>query len=219
MTATGALGLTRPSDIDVAIAGGAGRALFAALGAGDEGALRAAYRDHAGAVRAFARRLVGGDGEAEDLVHEVFVRLPRAARRFRGEASLRTLLFAIAINHARQHVRAASRRRAATERLAREQRAHAAATPDPGERHALAEALTRALDVLPLDQRVAFVLCEVEERPSAEAAALVGTSDGTMRARLMLAKKKLRALLAAAGYEAPGARGADDARPKRAEGR
>jgi RNA polymerase sigma-70 factor (ECF subfamily) len=202
MSRTGVIGVASVYDVP-ALAGAEGM-LARALAAGDEGALRVAYRDHAPAVRAFARRLVGDDDEAEDLVHEVFVRLPGAARRFRGDASLRTLLVSMAINHARQHVRAAIRRRAAMERLAREQRVVPAPAVDPGERHALAQALTRALDALPLDQRVAFVLCEVEERPSAEAAALVGTRDGTMRARLMLAKKKLRGLLAAAGYSSEG---------------
>jgi RNA polymerase sigma-70 factor (ECF subfamily) len=197
MSSTGAIGLA--SVLEVPFAAGAERSLVKALAAGDEDALRVAYRDHHAAVRAFARRLVGHDAEAEDLVHEVFVRLPAAARRFRGDASLRTLLVAMAVNHARQHVRAAARRRAATERLQREQRVQPAATDDPAERHALAQALTRALDALPLDQRVAFVLCEVEERTSAEAATIAGTSDGTMRARLLLAKKKLRALLAEPG--------------------
>jgi RNA polymerase sigma-70 factor (ECF subfamily) len=202
MSRTGVIGLA--SAFDVPASAGAERMLVRALAAGDEGALRVAYRDHAAAVRAFARRLVGDDGEAEDLVHEVFVRLPSAARRFRGDASLRTLLVSMAVNHARQHVRAAIRRRAATERLARAQQVAPAPAVDPGERHALAQALTRALDALPLDQRVAFVLCEVDERPSAEAAALVGTRDGTMRARLLLAKKKLRALLQEAGFSSEG---------------
>jgi RNA polymerase sigma-70 factor (ECF subfamily) len=195
MSSTGVIGLA--SVLEIPFATGAERSLVKALGAGDEDALRIAYRDHHAAVRAFARRLVGHDAEAEDLVHEVFVSLPAAARRFRGDASLRTLLVAMAVNHARQHVRAAARRRAATERFEWEQRAQPTAGDDPAERHALAQALTRALDTLPLDQRVAFVLCEVEERTSAEAAAIAGTSDGTMRARLLLAKKKLRVVLAA----------------------
>src|SRR3954464_5514645 len=180
MIPTGAIGLAGARKLRFVAS--AERSLVKALAAGDEDALRVAYRDHQGAVRAFARRLVGHDAEAEDLVHEVFVRLPAAARRFRGDASLRTLLVAMAVNHARQHVRAAARRRAGTERLGREQGSQAATEPEPGERHALAQALTRALDALPLDQRVAFVLCEVEERSSAEAAAIAGTRDGTMRA-------------------------------------
>jgi RNA polymerase sigma-70 factor (ECF subfamily) len=180
--------------------------LIAALAEGDERALRVAYRDHHAHVRAFARRLVGDDAAAEDLVHEIFVRLPRAARRFRGESSLRTFLVSMAVNHARHHVRGAMRRRAADRRLAREQEAPVAAAADPVERRQLAQALAHALDELPLDQRVAFVLCEVEERTSVEAARIAGTSDGTMRARLHHAKKKLRAHLAARGFsEGPAA--------------
>jgi RNA polymerase sigma-70 factor, ECF subfamily len=175
-------------------------ALREALASGDERALRAAYRDHHAAVRAFAQRLVGDPAAAEDLVHEVFVRLPRAVRSFRGDASLRSFLVSMAINHARHHLRAATRRRRAASRLRQEPRPAAAEPPDPVERHQLAAALIRALDTLPLEQRVAFVLCEVEERTSAEAAALVGTSDGTLRARLFHARKKLRACLEQWGF-------------------
>lgn len=74
--------------------------------------------------------------------------------------------------------------------------------PDP-ERGAsdrqLADALQRALDALPLDQRVAFVLCEVEERTSVEAAEITGAPEATMRTRLFHAKRKLRELLTAEG--------------------
>src|SRR6185436_9084897 len=147
---------------------------------------------HHAQVRVFARRLVGDDAAAEDLVQEVFVRLPRAARGFRGEASLRSFLIAMAINHARHFVRAAARRRAAASRYAREPRAAVVAFEDGVERQQLADALVEALDQLPLPQRVAFVLCEVEGCTSTQAAALVGTSNGNLRARLHLARRKLR---------------------------
>jgi len=39
-------------------------------------------------------------------VHDVFVDLPAAMRRFRGRSSLRTFLMSIAVNHSRHHVRA-----------------------------------------------------------------------------------------------------------------
>lgn len=172
----------------------------AALAAGSEAALRRVYREHHAAVRVFARRLVGEPAAAEDLVQEMFVRLPRAARRCRG-GSLRAFLLAMTINHARHFVRAAARRRAAADRLAREMSGRGAYHPEDGvERRQTAEALVRALDTLPFDQRLAFVLCEVEERTSADAAALAGTSDGTLRARLHHAKRKLRIALVAQGY-------------------
>jgi len=86
----------------------------------DPVAVGEAYDEHHGAVRAFAKRLVGDPTAAEDLVHEVFVSLPGAIRRFRGDSTLRTFLISIAVNHARHHVRAASRRRAAMDRMALE---------------------------------------------------------------------------------------------------
>jgi len=152
------------------------------------------------AVRAFARRLVGDDAVAEDPVHEVFVTLPTAIRRFRGDSSLRTFLVSIAVNHARHHVRAAARRRAALTRLGEEPGPRG---PDPEQsaaRRQIAAALTRALDELPLDQRVAFVLAEVEELSSPAIAEIVGAPEGTVRTRLFHAKRKLRDALEREGF-------------------
>ncbi len=159
---------------------------------GDRAAVGEAYDEHHVAVRAFARRLVGEDAAAEDLVHEVFVTLPRAIQRFDAEASLRTFLVSIAVNHARHHLRAASRRRGAIDRFAREPEATAANPEQHALRASLARALNRALDTLPLDQRVVFVLCEVEDRTSVEVAEIVGAPEGTVRTRLFHARKKLR---------------------------
>jgi RNA polymerase sigma-70 factor (ECF subfamily) len=157
------------------------------------------YDEHQAAVRAFARRLVGDSAVAEDLVHEVFVTLPRAIRGYRGDASLRTFLISVAVNHARHHVRAAARRRAAMERLGREPSGSVGDPEAHARRRELAGALCRALDALPLDQRVAFVLCEVEERSSHEAAGLVGAPEATIRTRLFHARRKLREALAEEG--------------------
>jgi len=171
-------------------------ALIARLAGGDEAALRDAYLKNQDAVRAFANRLVGDPDAAEDLVHEVFVALPRAVRRFRGEASLRRFLIAMAVNHARHHVRAAVRRRRAQQRLVHEP-PPAAAGPDRAlESRRLGRALMAALDELPLDQRVAFVLCELEEHDSAEAARIEQTSEGNLRRRLFNARRALRRALA-----------------------
>ncbi|MFT3923725.1 MAG: RNA polymerase sigma factor [Myxococcales bacterium] len=160
---------------------------------GDAAALGELYDQHAAALLAFARRLVGDADAAKDLVHEVFMTVPTAIQRFEGNASLRTFLISIAVNHARHHVRSAARRRAAGERLAREPEPSAAGTPEHHlNRERLAQALSSALDALPLDQRVAFVLCEVEERTSREAGEIVGAPEATMRTRLFHAKKKLR---------------------------
>jgi RNA polymerase sigma-70 factor (ECF subfamily) len=162
---------------------------------GDRQAIGELYDAHHGAVRAFARRLVGEAAAAEDLVHQVFVSLPQAIKGYRGEASLRTFLISVAVNHARHHVRAASRRRYAMGRFEREPQRGGVDPETEAERRELSRTLMRCLDALPLDQRVAFVLCEVEERSSSEVAGIVGTPQGTVRTRLFHAKRKLRSLL------------------------
>jgi RNA polymerase sigma-70 factor (ECF subfamily) len=162
---------------------------------GDVAALGEAYDEHHEHVRAFARRLLGDAAAAEDLVQETFVALPEAIRRYRGEASLRTFVVGVAANHARHHVRAASRRRSAHARSEERVRPAPETPEEQARRRELAAALTRALDALPFEQRVAIVLCEVEQRTSAEAARIVGAPEATIRTRVFHAKKKLRELL------------------------
>ena len=158
------------------------------------------YDAHHAAVRAFAKRLLGDAASAEDLVHEVFVSLPQAARKFRGDSALRTFLISIAVNHARHFVRAAQRRRRAMSAYGETSMRETTSDPEQeARRKELADLLTRALDTLPLDQRVAFVLCEVEERTSREAAEIVGAPEATLRTRLFHAKKKLRIALETEG--------------------
>lgn len=163
---------------------------------GDPKAIAVIYDLHHNAVRGFATRLLGEVSAAEDLVHEVFVKLPRALRRYRGDSSLRTFLLGITSNRAKHYIRSATRRRAAHERMAVNVPQPTSADPETlAQQRELGELLQQAMDRLPLDQRVAFVLCEVEERTSAEAAEIVGVPAATVRTRLFHARRKLRAYL------------------------
>ena len=169
--------------------------LLERLARGEASAVGEAYDRHHDSVRAFARRFLGDEAAAEDLVHDVFVTLPRAVQGFRGGSLLRTFLISIAVNHARHHLRAAARRRNAMTRLAKEP-IHDGGTPEQELRRIeLARALSRCLDELSLEHRIAFVLCDVEERSSREVAEITGAPEGTVRTRLHHARKKLRALL------------------------
>lgn len=188
------------SEHDDSTAGQAERLLIERLQRADVRAITHVYQQNHVIVRAFAQRLVGDVEAAEDLVQDVFVALPNAIGRFRGDCALRTFLLSIAVNHAKNHVRAAARRRAAFARLLREPDAtNPFAGDDPHrdmERRELGDRLMLALDALPLDQRVAVVLAEIEDRTSAEIAKIVGAPEGTVRTRIFHAKKKLRELLA-----------------------
>lgn len=162
---------------------------------GDADALGCAYDAHHEAVRAFCRRLVGSPDLAEDLVHDVFVALPRAMRGFEGRSALRTFILSVAVNHARNARRATARRLSAMERLHEEPKRGAETPEEHDERRRLAEMLSRLLDELSMEHRVAVVLCIVEERTSTEAAEIVGVPEATIRTRLFHARKKLREML------------------------
>jgi RNA polymerase sigma-70 factor (ECF subfamily) len=162
---------------------------------GEAEALGEAYDAHHECVRAFARRLLGDEAAAEDLVHEVFVALPRAIRRFEGRSSLRTFLLSTAVNQARHAKRSVARRLGAYERMHAEPRDQAGDPEREHERRALADMLERMLAKLPLDQRVAIVLCVIEERTAGEAAEIAGVPEATMRTRVFYARRKLRELL------------------------
>lgn len=174
--------------------------LVVRLRAGERSAMAEVYDRHHAALRAFATRLVGDGSVAEDLVHDTFLALPGAIRRFEGRSSLRTFLVAIAVRLCHKHVRAATRLRSARERVARREVHGEPALPSSARSDAdLAGALARALDALPLDQRLAFTLCVLDERTSREAAEILGVNEVTVRTRMTRAREKLRVLLAAEG--------------------
>jgi RNA polymerase sigma-70 factor (ECF subfamily) len=145
-------------------------------------------------VRTLAGRLLSDHAAAEDVVQEVFVELPRAMRRFRGEVPLETFLLAIAVKRARHHLRAVVRRR----RLLGSVAPDLQPATDPEHqlyRRQLARRLAEALDRLPAAQREAFVLCQVEELTSIQASTLAGVPEPTIRTRVFHARRRLRELL------------------------
>ena len=173
-----------------------GGALLADLRAGDIAALATAFDRWHQRVRVLARRLLSDPAAAEDVVQDVFTALPRAVRRFRGDADLETFLLGIAVKRVRHHRRAALRRRLALERLRVVDRRGPVDPEQDTYRRQLGARLAAALDQLPLPQRVAFVLCEVEELTSVQAAVIADAPEATIRTRLFHARRRLRDLLA-----------------------
>jgi RNA polymerase sigma-70 factor (ECF subfamily) len=174
--------------------------LVARLRSGELAAVGEAYDLHHEQVRRFARRLLGDESAAEDLVQETFLTLPRAVKRFEGRSTLRTFLISIAANHSRHHVRGAARRRKAMDKAGQESvpPGHSTQASNPEQelaRRQMAALLNRCLDQLSHDHRLTFVLCEVEDYTSSKAAEVLGVPEGTVRTRLMHAKKNLRTLL------------------------
>ena len=163
--------------------------------AGEREAIAELYAEHHVSLRDFCCRLLGDSHAAEDLVHDVFVELSRDLGRYRGDCSLTTFLRAIALHRCQRHLRAATRRRRAMARLAEETERQGRFLPEEVRQRELARRLSAALDTLPLPQRAAFVLCEVEGLSSEEAAQVQEVPAATVRSRVFHARKKLSELL------------------------
>jgi RNA polymerase sigma-70 factor (ECF subfamily) len=143
-------------------------------------------------MRSVAANLLGNRADAEDAVHEAFVKLYRSITGFKGESQLSTWLFRILVNACHDLGR---RRRRSPEappvgegEEARELEP-AVAPSDPPLRLTL-ERLIRGLPLLP---RTVFVLFEVEGFKHREIATILGIPEGTSRYALFEAKKALQA--------------------------
>lgn len=173
--------------------------LVARVQRGDPDAIGEVYDQHHGALCSFATRLLADDHAAEDLVHDVFIALPGLIAKLRPEASLRAFLLGIAANRARHQLRSRSRRRRFAERLGFEPVARVEDPERLRERRGLAEALAHALERLPVDQRVTFVLKEIEGYSCRDAAEILGIPEATVRTRVFHARQRLRSALAEQG--------------------
>jgi RNA polymerase sigma-70 factor (ECF subfamily) len=161
----------------------------------DAVALSRVYDEHQAALCSFCHRLLGEREAAEDLVHDVFVHLPELIHKLEAGRSLRAFLLAIAANRAKHYLRGAARRRRLAERFACEPNAAAAQPDQAAEQSWVASRIALALDRLPHDQRVTFVLAELEGQDAAAIASILGIPEATARTRLFHARRKLRAIL------------------------
>ncbi|MEM6385407.1 MAG: RNA polymerase sigma factor [Pseudomonadota bacterium] len=165
-------------------------ALARAASGGDADAFASLLHRHYDRVFRLAFRLTGIRAEAEDLTQDVCTALPGKLRAFRGEARFTTWLYRVVVNAAHDRRRRhASHARAAegwgTFEIARQAEATETA--------AALDWLTQAMRRLPEELRdtVALVLDEVTH---AEAASILGISEGTVSWRMSEAKKRLRAM-------------------------
>jgi RNA polymerase sigma-70 factor (ECF subfamily) len=130
----------------------------------------------------------------EDAAQDVFVIAHRRIAEFEGRSSVKTWLFAIALRVARDHRRAARRKRG--QGLVPEAEADTAdvldPAPSPLESASRAEAARRLqaiLDELDEDRRAVFILAELEEMSAPEIAEAVGANLNTVYTRLRLARR------------------------------
>jgi RNA polymerase sigma-70 factor, ECF subfamily len=149
-----------------------------------------------------ARASTGNDADADDLAQDVFIRVFRGLRSFRGDSTFRTWLYRVAVNVLRSHAVRRSMfgwfRREEPDAGNETDPLDAVAGPDSLEaRVEQRDAIDRALSQLPVDLRVAVSLRDIEGLEYREIAEVLDVPIGTVMSRIARGRGKLRPLLAA----------------------
>ena len=156
----------------------------------------ALFRVHAEFVAKFLRHLGVPARDVDDLVQEVFMTAHRKGGYVAGPAQPRTWLAAMAVRHAQNNSRALRRGELFSTRLSREP---LLPPTDPAEEAEVREGIARvqrALEQLPLEQRAAFVLLELEGESCESIAASWEVPVGTIYSRLHHARRAFMAAYA-----------------------
>jgi len=184
------------------LAGESDESLMMRYGRGEAAAFEPLYRRHEMRIWRYLKRNVGNRATADELMQEVWFAVARDAPRYEPAARFTTWLFTIAHNRMIDSIRT-SRRQTSLETLGYEADSvvqQLTADPVAGPLAAAvardqAEALVRALEKLPNDQREAFLLQVEGDLSVEEIAAITGSAFETIKSRLRYARTKLRELL------------------------
>lgn len=161
--------------------------LLAACRRQDLRAFELLYQEHGPRLKSVAYHILGNRHDAEDAVQETFLKLYRAIAGFEGQSSVGTWLCRIVINVCYDMAR--KRRRESGRVEAIEER------PAHGDQVALRVTLEDALRRIHQQQRMVFLLFEVEGLRHSEIASILEIPEGTSKAWLFEAKKELKRLL------------------------
>jgi len=156
----------------------------AAARGGSPEAFRQLLARHQQAVRSFLRRVLNNAADADDIAQETFLAAWSRLWRYRGAASFRSWICAIAWNKALSFSRSRGREGRRVEALEAPPVSSGGCTDTRLD-------LERALGSLPADQRAAVALCLAGEFSHAEAAEALGLPLGTIKSHVQRGRAKL----------------------------
>lgn len=174
---------------------------------GDKGAFDILVRRYEHKLANVISRYIRDPGEVLDVSQEAFIKAYRALPKFRGDSAFYTWLYRIAINTAKNHLVASSRRPPGDDVDAQDAEQFEAdsglkeyATPERmALSNELATTIQTAIDELPEELRTAIVLRELDGLSYEEIAAAMDCPIGTVRSRIFRARdaieRRIRPLL------------------------
>jgi RNA polymerase sigma-70 factor, ECF subfamily len=155
------------------------------------------YRQHSARLFNLAWRMCGTRADAEDLLQEIFLLAYRKLPDFRGDSSVGTWLYRLAMNRCLDHLKSRQTRASgATSPL--DEQTMPVSTKRSGDGGIKRLDLERAIARLPEGARAAFLLHDVEGFQHQEIAGILGISEGTSKSQVHKARLRLRTLLTAA---------------------
>lgn len=180
--------------------------LLAGLRAGEEAAFEAFVRRFCDPMYYVARRLVGTDVDAADVMQEAFLLAFRGMSRFDGRAALATWLHRIVVNAAIQKLRTAARRPTLpldaflphfddTDHHAIEPVAIQASVEQLLARKELKAVVHAQIERLPESYRTVVLLRDIEGMSTEDVAEVLGVTVAVVKTRLHRARQALRTLL------------------------
>jgi len=179
--------LINPPSRDQVLEADSERADVALAASGDQQAFERLYRQHVGRIHSLVRRMVGAEGDADELVQDAFVRAWQRLGTFRGEAAFGTWLHRLTVNLVLNWQKGEGRSRRRFDAAADVDTTPARrVTPEHG------MDLEAALAKLPPGARQVFVLHDVEGFRHEEIGELLGVTSGTSKAQLHRARMLLR---------------------------
>jgi RNA polymerase sigma-70 factor, ECF subfamily len=187
-------------------------ALIEGLRTGEEAAYETLIRRFEHPVFNVVSRLMNDPSDAADVVQEVFLKVFRNVGNFRGDSSLKTWIYRISVNEARNHRRWFSRHRRQEVGLDADSgeagkhgqaRNYEESLPDPGRSpfeavadHETQELIEQALSQVNPKFRAALVLREMEGLSYEEISEILDVSLGTVKSRILRGRDALRKHLA-----------------------
>jgi len=169
--------------------------LISLVAEGDAEAFATLYDRHSRAAYSLAYRMMGERQAAEDLTQDAFVKVWRSARSYRADrGSVRTWLLSIVHNRGIDQLRSlASRRRTQEKVEACAPRAQPSEAFAHSWRNSQREQVRQALSTLPEEQLKIVQLAYFSGYTHAEIAELLDVPLGTVKGRMRLGLKKIRA--------------------------
>jgi RNA polymerase sigma-70 factor (ECF subfamily) len=177
--------------------------LVARLQRGDHDAFESLVRTHGGRLLSVARRFLANNEDAEDAVQETFIKAFKSIHSFEERAQLHTWLHRIVVNTSLMTLRERRRKpQESIEDLLPTFMADGHQTSESREwsdalfeRKETAGIVRQAIAMLPEQHRTVLILRDIEERDTAETAAILGTTTTVVKVRLHRARQALRTLL------------------------